>query len=83
MTPSLEGWPTKAKEAPSPHEVRISLLDTNPVFQSLRGSKILEKLMYKRLYTFLEKNNGFFPYRFGFRTNHSRNSALIEITEQI
>ena len=21
MTPSLEGWPTKAKEAPSPHEV--------------------------------------------------------------
>ena len=31
MTPSLEGWPTKAKEAPSPHEVRMSLLDTNPV----------------------------------------------------
>ena len=35
MIPSLEGWPTKAKEAPSPHEVRMSLLDTNPVFQSL------------------------------------------------
>ena len=33
MTPSLEGWPTKAKEAPSPHEVRLSLVDTNPVFQ--------------------------------------------------
>ena len=28
MTPSLEGWPTKAKEAPSPHEVRLVLLDT-------------------------------------------------------
>ena len=38
MTPSLEGWPTKAKEAPSPHEVRISPLDTNPVFQSLGGN---------------------------------------------
>ena len=37
MIPSLEGWPTKAKEAPSPHEVRMSLLDTNPVFQSLGG----------------------------------------------
>ena len=31
VTPSLEGWPTKAKEAPSPHEVRLALLDTNPV----------------------------------------------------
>ena len=38
MTPSLEGWPTKAKEAPSPHEVRLAPLDTNPVFQSL-GNK--------------------------------------------
>ena len=35
MTPSLEGWPTKAKEAPSRHEVRLAPLDTNPVFQSL------------------------------------------------
>ena len=41
MTPSLEGWPTKAKEAPSPHEVRMSPLDTNPVFQSLGGKSAL------------------------------------------
>ena len=34
MIPSLEGWPTKAKEAPFPHEVRLTPLDTNPVFQS-------------------------------------------------
>ena len=39
MTPSLEGSPTKVKEAPSPHEVRLALLDSNPVFQSL-GDKI-------------------------------------------
>ena len=38
MTPSLERWPTKAKEAPSRHEVRLALLDTNQVFQSLRGN---------------------------------------------
>ena len=37
MIPSLEGWPTKAKEAPSPHEVRLAPLDTNPVFQNLGG----------------------------------------------
>ena len=36
MIPSLEGWPTKAKEAPSPHEVKLTLLDTNPVFLCLR-----------------------------------------------
>ena len=39
MTPSLEGWPTKTKEAPSPHEVRLAPLDTNPVFQSLGAKK--------------------------------------------
>ena len=32
VTPSLEGWTTKAKEAPSPHEVRLTSLDTNPLF---------------------------------------------------
>ena len=32
VTPSLEGWPTKAKEAPSLHEVRLTPLDINPVF---------------------------------------------------
>ena len=35
VTPTLEGSPIKAKEAPSPHEVRLTLLDTNPVFQCL------------------------------------------------
>ena len=35
MTPSLERLPTKSKEAPSPHEVRLAPLDTNPVFQCL------------------------------------------------
>ena len=35
MTPSLEGWPTKVKEAPSPHEIKLAPLDTNPVFQCI------------------------------------------------
>ena len=38
VIPSLEGWPTKAKEEPSPHEVRLIPLDTNPLFQCLGGS---------------------------------------------
>ena len=44
MIPSLERWPTKAKEAPSPQEVRLTLLGTNPVFQCLGG-----KLQYLTL----------------------------------
>ena len=32
VTPSLEGQLTKAKEVPSPHEVRLAPLDTNPLF---------------------------------------------------
>ena len=40
MTPSLERLSTKAKEAPSPHEVRLALLDTNPIFQCLRELSI-------------------------------------------
>ena len=40
MMLSLEGWPTKAKEAPSLHEVRLAQLDTNPVFQNLGGDRL-------------------------------------------
>ena len=40
MTPSLEGQPTKAKEAPSPREVRLTLLDSNPVFLCLGDKEI-------------------------------------------
>ena len=44
MIPSLEGWPTKA---PSLHEVRLTLLDTNPVFQCLWGHwSILYKMPF-------------------------------------
>ena len=32
VTLSLEGCTTKAKEVPSPREVRLASLNTNPVF---------------------------------------------------
>ena len=43
MTSSLEGWPTKDKEAPYPHEVRLTPLETSPVFQCLRNKRTIEK----------------------------------------
>ena len=55
MIPSLEGWPAKAKEAPSPHEVRLALLNTNPVFQCLGHKALLSCTSLYRpqgIYTF-------------------------------
>ena len=43
--------------------------------------KILEKLMYKRLYTFLNNNNFIYNLHFGFRRQYSTSHALINITE--
>ena len=45
MTPSLEGLPTKAKEAPSPNEVRVALLDTNPVFKCLGDKSSIDNII--------------------------------------
>ena len=45
--------------------------------------KILEKLMYKRLYTFLNNNNIIYNLQFGFRQQYSTSHALINITEKI
>ena len=35
VTRSLEGWTTNTRETPSCHEVRLTTLDTNTVFQSV------------------------------------------------
>ena len=45
--------------------------------------KILEKLMYKRLYTFLDNKNIIYDLQFGFRQQYSTSHTLINITENI
>ena len=46
-------------------------------------SKIYEKLIYSRTYTFLNVNKLINTNQFGFRSNHSTNHALVNITERI
>ena len=46
-------------------------------------NKLLEKLMYNRLASFLEKNEILFYGQFGFRSNHSTNHAILLITDKI
>ena len=55
LRPSVEGWPSKAKEATSTHEVKLTPLETNPLFQCL-GEKYVQKNLsmylniYKKIY---------------------------------
>ena len=46
-------------------------------------NKILEKLMFNRVYSFLETNNILYLLQFGFRQKHSTNHTLVDITETI
>jgi len=46
-------------------------------------NKLLEKLMHKRLYSFLQKNSVLYQYQFGFRKNYSTSLALIEVIDSI
>ena len=46
-------------------------------------SKIIEKVMYERLYKFLEKHEILYSLQFGFRASHSINHALVSLTEAI
>ena len=45
--------------------------------------KIIEKLIHKRLYTFLEDHNILYENQFGFQKNNSTVYALMQITERI
>ena len=53
----------------------ISLLNT--------FEKILEKLMYKRLYEYMAFTCPLYKYQFGFRKNHSTSLALISVMDEI
>ena len=46
-------------------------------------SKILEKIAYKRLYSFLNINNILIPNQYGFRKNHSTDYAILQLCDKI
>ena len=46
-------------------------------------SKIYEKVVYKRVYSYLEKFSLLYCKQFGFRTKHSTVDALVEFTEKV
>ena len=64
-------------------ESRILCNDYRPISLLSNISKLIEKLMHKRVYTFLEQKNCFYKAQFSFRLSLSTNNALVSITENI
>ena len=62
---------------------KLDYRNYRPIFLLSNIEKILEKLMYKRLYTFLNKNNVIYSLQSGFRQQYSTSHALINITKNI
>ena len=62
---------------------RLEMNNYRPISLLSNISKIMEKIMHKRLYFFLERCKCLHELQFGFRNLHSTNHALIQITETI
>ena len=62
---------------------RILVSDYRPISLLSNLNKIMEKLIFKRIYEFLEKYNCLYDLQFGFRCKHSTVHALISFTESI
>ena len=54
-----------------------------PISLLLTLSKLLEKIVYKRTYTFLEANDLLYNSQYGFRSKHSCDNAVQELTSSI
>ena len=46
-------------------------------------SKLLEKVVHKRLYTFMNMQNIFYPSQYGFRPKHSTINAITQFTSDV
>ena len=62
---------------------KLDHLNYRPISLLSVFSKIYEKLIYLRIYSYLEKNNLIYTRQFGFRGGYSTNHAIISITEYI
>ena len=62
---------------------KLLVANYRPISLLSNINKILEKLMFKRLYSFLESKKCIYDLQFGFRQKHSTNHALLSMTQQI
>ena len=62
---------------------RLLISNYRPISLLSNLNKIFEKIIFKRVYNFIEKNEILYPLQYGFRPKHSTTHALINITEKI
>ena len=60
---------------------KLAYSNYRPISLLSNLEKILEKLMYSRIFKFLNDNNSIYPLQFGFRQKLSTTHALISLTE--
>ena len=62
---------------------RLLVSNYRPISLLSNLNKVFEKIVYKRIYSFIEDNECLYSLQFGFRSKHSTTHALIHITENI
>ena len=62
---------------------KLMVSNYRPISLLSNVNKIFEKLVYSRLYSFLEIHNCIFELQFGFRAKHSTQHALASLTEMV
>ena len=62
---------------------KLDCCNYRPISRLSNVEKILEKLMYKRVYNFLTENSIIYDLQFGFRQKFSASYALLNFTENV
>ena len=62
---------------------RSLVINYRPISILPAFSKIIEKLVYKRLMSYMCDHNILYQYQFGFRPNHDTSLAVMEMVDQI
>ena len=62
---------------------KLNFLNYRPISLLSVFSKIYEKLLFTRIYSYLNINKLIYNKQFGFRSNYSTNHAILSITEHI
>ena len=62
---------------------RLLISNYRPISLLSNLNKIFEKILHKRMFTYLDKYNLLYDLQFGFRAKYSTSHALIHMTEKI